>query len=260
MVFLIALLTAMISQYYQLPPPGGLFMLMTGMIALYMPISLSQFPHFIGLIALGSLGALAVGCVYSLIVLYQAFLYKNDVATPPPAGFKAGILIDSVGIALILTAALTIAHLLAMPRPYWVPMSCYVVLQGASLQLAWFRHLHRIVGTVLGLILAYAILYWHPSVWGIAFGIAILTFLIESLVVRHYGIAVIFITPLTIIMAEYSGGTPTAMDVIISTRLLDTVLGCLIGLFGAWLLFMPQVRARLSGVETWLVKRFRIFG
>ncbi len=39
--------------------------------------------------------------------------------------------------------------------------------------------------------------------WGVAVAILLLMLCIEALVDRHYGLAVIFVTPLTIFIAEY---------------------------------------------------------
>ena len=71
-------------------------------------------------------------------------------------------------------------------------------------------------------------------------------FCIETFVVRHYGVAVIFITPLTIFLAEYSAVQPTAISEIIVTRFWDTVLGCLMGVLGGIVILSPIVRQKLQ--------------
>lgn len=66
--------------------------------------------------------------------------------------------------------------------------------------------------------------------------------IVESLVVRHYGLAVIFITPLTIFLAEAARlgqGSPQAM---LQARLFDIVLGSVVGLLGGICLHSPRVR------------------
>ncbi|MGM8900889.1 FUSC family protein [Psychrobacter sp. 1Y4] len=82
--------------------------------------------------------------------------------------------------------------------------------------------------------------------------------LIESFVDRHYGLAVIFITPLTIFIAEY-GSTmpvpPVAGDVI-HTRMIDTALGCVIGLSGGLAIHSTRLRVPLRRLENWLLLRF----
>jgi uncharacterized membrane protein YccC len=69
----------------------------------------------------------------------------------------------------------------------------------------------------------------------------VLQIIVEFLVVRNYGIAVIFISVLTIFLAE--SGTaltadPTAM---IITRFFDILTGSLVGALGGWLLYHEKL-------------------
>ena len=60
----------------------------------------------------------------------------------------------------------------------------------------------------------------------------VLAFVTEMLVVRHYGLAMIFVTPLTILLAEATQlghETPAAL---LQARLFDTLLGSVVGLLG----------------------------
>jgi uncharacterized membrane protein YccC len=69
---------------------------------------------------------------------------------------------------------------------------------------------------------------------------------IETLVVRHYGLATVFITPLAILLAEAGQGFVTAPQQLMQARLLDTVVGALLGLAGAACLHSPRFRARVG--------------
>lgn len=53
----------------------------------------------------------------------------------------------------------------------------------------------RIIGTVLGLVLALGLLKLPMDKWSISIAIMALTLAIEFTVVRHYALATIFITP-----------------------------------------------------------------
>ena len=82
---------------------------------------------------------------------------------------------------------------------------------------------------------------------------------IESLVDRHYGLAVIFITPLTVFIAEYGSGLPPSQQLyqeVIQARMLDTALGCIIGLIGGIAMHSAKLRAPLHRLERWLLARF----
>jgi uncharacterized membrane protein YccC len=137
-----------------------------------------------------------------------------------------------VVIGVFVGISLALAQLLQLERPYWVPVSCLAVIQGASLRAVWNRQLHRVLGTSIGLLLSWGLLLLPLDRWSISLTMMILTFVIEVAVVRHYGFAAIFITPLTILLAEAAtlgSGSPAAL---IEARFFDTVLGCLVGLAG----------------------------
>ncbi len=70
--------------------------------------------------------------------------------------------------------------------------------------------------------------------------------MIETLVVRHYGFAVVFVTPVTILLAKAVtlGGTPAGE--VIQAGFFDTVVGCVVGLAGGFCLHSPAFRARVG--------------
>ncbi|MDH6234613.1 putative membrane protein YccC [Mesorhizobium soli] len=138
--------------------------------------------------------------------------------------------------------SLALAGMLGLEKAYWVPVSCLAVMQGVTLQASWSRNVHRIVGTVLGMGLTWLLLPFLTNSWAIALAVTLLTLLIETAVVRHYAFAAIFITPLTILLAESSSPGPVSSAMLMQTRLIDTVVGALIGLVGAVCLHNRKVR------------------
>jgi uncharacterized membrane protein YccC len=119
-------------------------------------------------------------------------------------------------------------------------------MQGASLRAVWNKQLHRIVGTAVGLLLTWGLLALPLDKWSVSLLMMALTFVVETLVVRHYGLAVVFITPLTIFLAEAARlgqGAPAGM---LQARLFDIVLGSVIGLLGGICLHSPRFRNALG--------------
>jgi len=76
-----------------------------------------------------------------------------------------------------------------------------------------------------------------------------LGFVIEMVVVRHYGIAVIFITPLTILLIEAASFRQATVSALVEARFFDTVVGCAVGLVGGVCLHSPRFR---TAFERWL--------
>lgn len=225
----ISILVTMVCRLYAVGPPGSLFFIMTASIGAYTPVEVMQVPMMVGLLTMGCLLACMVGFVYSIYVLrLQA---PKPVSPLPPATFDF-VVFDSVVIGVFVGISLAVAQLLHLEKAYWVPVSCLAVIQGASLRAVWSKQLHRVIGTSAGLLVSWGLLLLPLDKWTISITMMALTFVIEFTVVRHYAFAAVFITPLTILLAEAATlghGSPSAL---IHARFFDTVLGCIVGLLG----------------------------
>lgn len=234
-----AILTTMVCRFYGLGPPGSLFFIMAASIGAYSPVPMGRVPHMVGLVTMGSLLACLIGFFYSLYLLR---LHAPKPVAPLPAPSFDFVVFDSVVIGVFVGISLALAQALQLQKAYWVPVSCLAVIQGVSLRAVWNRQLHRIIGTSIGLLVAWSLLLLPLGKWSISLTMMALTFIIEFTVVRHYAFATIFITPLTILLAEAATlghGSPSAL---VQARFLDTVLGCLMGFAGGICLHSPRFR------------------
>jgi hypothetical protein len=240
----IAVLVTMVCRFYGVPPPGSLFFVMAAAIGAYTPATGERALLQVGLLTLGCVLAAAIAFVYSLLVL------RRRPPKPPPVPGSGGfdyVVTDSVLIGVFVGIALALAQLLQLARPYWVPVSCLAVIQGVTLRAVWTRQVQRILGTALGLAVFWGIAALPLAPWSVAVLIIALTLVIETLVVRHYALAVVFITPLTILLAEAQHLASAAPQALMQARLVDTVVGCLVGLAGGVCLHSETVRGRLGG-------------
>ena len=251
---LIAFGVVMFGRYYRQPPPAGLFVMMAGALALFIPLPLEKIMSATGLVMLGSGFALIMGLLYSL------FLLATRPATPTPTySYEPDTISESIIVAGFVSLALLIPLMLDMPNPYWAAVSCFLIIQGIHLRTMWIKQIHRLLGTLVGAALASWMLSWDLPIWGIAISILVMMLCIESLVDRHYGLAVVFITPLTIFIAEYGSGLPltsAAYQEVTRARLLDTLLGCMVGLGGGIVMHSTNLRLPLRRMENWLLTRF----
>ncbi|MFH7341124.1 FUSC family protein [Streptomyces sp. KHY 26] len=111
-------------------------------------------------------------------------------------------------------------------RPYWAMAAAAAVLaRGSHAVSANSRAAARGVGTAAGCLLAGALAATHPRGVAIAVVLAALTFVIELVVARNYAIAMIFVTPLSVLLVTSATGA-SAVLTITADRLLETVLGC----------------------------------
>ena len=235
----LAIVVSMLCRFYLLGPPGSLFLIMAAAIGAYSPIEVLQVPLFVGLVTMGALLACLIAFFYSLSILrVQA---AQAVIPLPPLTFDF-VIFDSVIIGAFVGISLILAQGFQLERAYWVPVSCLAVIQGVSLRAVWNKQLHRIIGTGIGMLLSWALLILPLDKWTLSLLLMVLAFVIETLVVRHYGLAVIFVTPLTIFLAEATHLGQGAPEVMLQARFFDTVLGCLVGLLGGVCLYSPRFR------------------
>ena len=102
--------------------------------------------------------------------------------------------------------------------------------------------MQRIVGTVLGLLLFLGLLALPLDKWTISLMVMTLSFIVEVMIVRHYGFAVIFITPLTLFLAEAATLGHDMPTGILQARLVDPIAGSLVGLASGFCLHRPHFR------------------
>ena len=102
------------------------------------------------------------------------------------------------------------------------------------------RALHRIVGTLGGVVFSAALLAvpWQP--WMLVVWVVALQFLAELFVVRNYSVALLFVTPLALLMAQLAH--PAAPAMLLLARAVETVLGALIGLMVVVVVRSPSER------------------
>ena len=235
-------LVTLITRFYALPPPGSFFFILVAAVAGTVPFDRASIPAHVGLFVLGGIQACLLAFLYSLLVARKA---ASTTASTPLERRADGIIPDSVVIGLFVGGSLLLAQFLGLNNPYWVPISCAAIMQGASFRAVWHRKIHRIIGTAIGMGLAWVIFSLPLSPWELVGVIMALNFMVEFLVVRNYGLAVIFITPLTVLLAEASTvALPPAQLVL--ARMSDIVLGSVIGFIGGVILHHPEILAYLE--------------
>lgn len=235
----IAILATLLSRFYALGPPGSLFFVMAASIGAYTPPQAAPVPLLVGLMFMGCLLAALVAFFYSLVALRTR--PPKPVSPLPPPSFDF-VVFDPVVIGAFVGLSLALAQLLQLHRAYWVPVSCLAVIQGASLRAVWDKQVHRVLGTAVGLLVAWFVLLWPLHRWSLPLTMMALSFVVEMTVVRHYAFAVVFITPLTILLAEAATLGPGSPAELVQARFFDTVLGCVVGFGGGACLHSARFR------------------
>ena len=132
-----------------------------------------------------------------------------------------------VGLAALLAGAIGFGF--GLDRAYWIMTTAVLILhQGFDWPRTAQRGLERLAGTWAGLLLAGLVLWWQPGGPALVATIVVLQFIIEWTVPRSYGLAVVFITPVALLIA--TGARPVDLGALLLARGADTLLGCAVAL------------------------------
>jgi hypothetical protein len=228
-----------LTRHFRLPAPGNFFFIMIASMASCMPVDIPTIPTKIGLIALGAIFACIFAFLYSIYITWR---FPHNLQFPPAPRKTMAIMTESITVGIFAFSSLLIAHLSKLDNPYWIPISCLAVMQGVSVSHVWQRGIHRIAGTFVGMGVTWLLLQMDMTPLIICVSILILQFIIEMLVVRHYGLAVIFITPMTVLLSEIAGASSIDPTQLVSLRVLDITIGSCIGILGGLILHNQQIR------------------
>ncbi len=150
----------------------------------------------------------------------------------------------SVRAAIALALAVAVAHFATVAHPYWLPLTVAAVLQGHTVEMLTRRALERVIGTVAGLVLVFAILLvLQPSPLAALALVLALQALMRVLMPLNYGLAVAPMTAFALLLVEVA--KPTAAWGLVSSRLVDTGLGVSLALAATYLLWPRASSARL---------------
>ena len=148
-----------------------------------------------------------------------------------------------VRLLVACPAAGVLALVLDTGRPDWAVITSAMILhQGPDRVVGTHRAVHRFVGTVIGLVLLFALSFLELRGLVLVLVLAVLMAAIEAFLVRHYGIAMAAITPLAMILG--STGLPGELGPAIRDRMIETVIGVGVALVVMWWV-LPRSHRRI---------------
>ncbi|SEB38929.1 Fusaric acid resistance protein-like [Paramicrobacterium humi] len=141
-------------------------------------------------------------------------------------GFLAGLIGSAVGLG----------------HSYWAVVSVIAVVPPVRAAHSITRSIHRTLGTFAGVIVTGLILWGSPPVWLLIIIVALCQFGAEIFVGRHYGTALVVITPLALLMVHLSSPSLHVPDLLLD-RAVETAIGALVGMVMVLLARLVRVPA-----------------
>ena len=147
----------------------------------------------------------------------------------------------AIRVSIVLLIGYIFVQVTNIEYGYWILLTALFVSQ-PNFNATKRRLRLRIVGTLVGIILGYAILYFIPSIEGQLLLLILSGVLFFELRSKQYAQATAFITILALINFNLDGmGFEAALP-----RMIDTVIGCALAWFGVSFIFPDWKFRRLS--------------
>ncbi|WP_354225830.1 FUSC family protein [Arthrobacter bambusae] len=142
----------------------------------------------------------------------------------PPSRLQPAVISAHASVCFIAAAAAGMLSLAGgLAHPYWAMVSAIVPVAGSTTLGQLTRSVHRLLGTFLGIGVTAMILFGSPDTLLLIFVLAVLTAGTELMVARNYGLAMLFLTPLTISMMFLNN--PQPLGPILADRAVETCIG-----------------------------------
>ena len=214
-VVVVAVMAAAVTLFAyraQWHPPGALFTVFAaGAFGLVLLVGVSS--------VLWSL------LVTTALVLSRRGSWRRPSRQAPPIGPVAWEMTATVGVAALLAGVA--GTLLIGTHWYWAMVGAVAAVGGAHVTARLIRGTQRLVGTLVGVLIAAGLLALHLPPWAILVVAVLMQVGAELFVGRNYGIAMVFITPLALLMISLA--SPATPGMLLRDRVLETVIGVAVG-------------------------------
>ena len=225
---------AVASAVLGLKPPGAIFYIFAAGAIGSLPAS-ADLGTGLGVAALSAIWCVLTGLLGWCIgegrhgpvapVASHHGMSRGEIARQGLLYFSAAL------IAGLLGEASGLSHF------YWAMVAAVAPISAPDVAARLYRGIHRVVGTFGGILVAAFVLSTGLQEWHIVVYVVLFQFLAEVFVTRNYGFALLFITPLALLMLQLAH--PASTQEILTARMAETAIGAAVGL-GLVLIFRTR--------------------
>ena len=213
---------------------------------------------FFGLLALGACASVptsvpfttavligAASAAFSILVGFAGWVrhrsWERGAVRDVPlfqGPLRQSALVHATRYILAVAGAGAIGVLSGSGHPHWAMAAAAVPLAGADLPSRVHRGIHRIVGTFLGLAVVAVVLFpsplsplqYFPGHGAVVLAVVVVLcqFPTELFMARHYGWAMVFFTPVVLLIAQLA--SPMDPGVLVLERAVETFVGAVMGI------------------------------
>lgn len=153
------------------------------------------------------------------------------------------ILPTALRMWITVTLAGVLGLWIGLDHYYWVALTTTSVLQGGNVVLTLNRSLQRSLGTMLGVLIGALLLTQELPLAAVVVIAGLFQGLTQLVVGRNFFYGSVTLTPMALLLAYTA--VPYPIEQLAQSRIIDTVVGSLLGLAGALLLWRRTSATRL---------------
>ena len=217
---LVAAAGSVASTVFDWHPSGPLFLLFAFGTVSAVPATTADVPVALAVSAASAALAVVIGNV-------GAVARRTPWTAPPPLRRVPGY-VDPLRYLLVTVLAGGAATAAGIGHPWWAMVAAVAPLSVSGRDHQAVRAAHRSVGTVLGLLTAAPLLLLGLDPVPLVLVVVVLQVVTELVVGRNYGIAMLFITPMALLMGQL-GSSQDAAGLLLD-RGVETLLGVVVAL------------------------------
>ncbi|MFJ4038179.1 FUSC family protein [Microbacterium sp. NPDC090007] len=218
----IAAVVTLLAYRAQWHPPGALFTVFAAGATASFPATAGT---FLTVLIVGGASVAWSLVVTTAFTLIRRGSWARPRRSRPPIGSVAWEMTATVGTAALLAGVVGV--LLVGTHWYWAMVGAVAAVGGAHVTARLIRGVQRLVGTLLGVLIAAGLLALHLPPWLVIVVAVMLQAGAELFVGRNYGIAMLFITPLALLMVSLAA--PVAPEMLLRDRVIETLIGVAVG-------------------------------
>lgn len=221
-VALVAAAVTLLAYVLQWHPPGPLFTVFATGACATIPATGASFG---AVLLVGGASVLFGLALTALVAVVTRTTAEAAPKARPAVGPVAAEMAASVAAAIV--GAGVVGLLLGGTHWYWAAVGAVAAVSGAQLNARVIRGIQRLVGTLLGVLVAAGILALDMPPLAVIAVVVVLQGAAELFIGRNYGIAMVFVTPLALLMVHLAAPTPVAD--LLTDRVLETIIGVVVG-------------------------------
>ncbi|MFT4210729.1 MAG: FUSC family protein [Microbacterium sp.] len=222
-VAVVAAAVTLLAEANRWHPPGGLFAVFAAGATATLPVGPAAFAEV--LVVGGAAAAFSLLVTVAIALARGGMRGDGSRRTRPRIDRQAWQLALTVGVGVLLAGLAGL--LLIGTHWYWAMVAAVAALGGPHVTARIIRGLQRLAGTAMGVIIAAGLLALQLPPLVIILIAVICQAGAELFIARNYGIAMLFVTPLALLMVELA--VPADPAELLGDRLLDTLIGVAVG-------------------------------